>query len=97
MSITLRGGVWHCHFFTPTGKRVRRSPGTADKKQAQELHGKLKAEAWRVEQTGDLPVRTFQACCIPWLHEKKHKKSLDDDRTKIEFFLQYFSGRVLPP
>ncbi|EPG4397793.1 TPA: hypothetical protein ACIJQU_005421, partial [Klebsiella pneumoniae] len=21
MSITLRGGVWHCHFFTPSGKR----------------------------------------------------------------------------
>ncbi|MCP6231915.1 hypothetical protein NL428_27955, partial [Klebsiella pneumoniae] len=27
MSITLRGGVWHCHFFTPSGKRVRRSLG----------------------------------------------------------------------
>ncbi|MGE2471841.1 hypothetical protein ACMFCN_28545, partial [Klebsiella michiganensis] len=21
MSITLRGGMWHCHFFTPSGKR----------------------------------------------------------------------------
>ena len=93
MSITLRGGVWHCHFFTPAGKRVRRSLGTADKKQAQELHDKLKAEAWRVEQIGDLPVRTFQECCIRWLHEKEHKKSLDDDKTKIEFFLQHFAGR----
>ncbi|MCP5798949.1 integrase, partial [Klebsiella pneumoniae] len=55
MSITLRGGVWHCHFFTPSGKRVRRSLGTGDKKQAQELHDKLKAEAWRVDQIGDLP------------------------------------------
>lgn len=93
MSITLRGGMWHCHFFTPSGKRVRRSLGTADKKQAQELHDKLKAEAWRVEKIGDLPVRTFQECCIRWINEKEHKKSLDDDKTKIEFFLQHFAGR----
>ena len=93
MSITLRGGVWHCHFFTPSGKRVRRSLGTGDKKQAQELHDKLKAEAWRVDQIGDLPVRTFEECCIRWLREKDHKRSLDDDKTKIEFWLQHFSGR----
>lgn len=93
MSITLRGGVWHCHFVTPSGKRIRRSLGTGDKKQAQELHDKLKAEAWRVDQIGDLPARTFEECCIRWLREKEDKRSLDDDRTKIEFFLQHFSGR----
>lgn len=92
MSITLRGGVWHCHFFTPSGKRVRRSLGTGDKKQAQELHDKLKAEAWRVDQIGDLPPRTFEECCIRWIREKEHKRALDDDKTKIEFFLQHFSG-----
>lgn len=93
MSITLRGGVWHCHFVTPSGKRIRRSLGTGDKKQAQELHDKLKAEAWRVDQIGDLPARTFEECCIRWLREKEDKRSLDDDRTKIEFFLQHFAGR----
>ncbi|POP46878.1 integrase [Superficieibacter electus] len=93
MSITLRGGVWHCHFVTPSGKRIRRSLGTEDKKQAQELHDRLKAEAWRVDQIGDLPKRTFEECCIRWLREKEHKRSLDDDRTKIEFFLRHFSGR----
>lgn len=93
MSITLRGGVWHCHFVTPSGKRIRRSLGTGDKKQAQELHDKLKSEAWRVDQIGDLPKRTFEECCIRWLREKEEKRSLDDDRTKIEFFLQHFSGR----
>jgi len=93
MSITLRGGVWHCHFFTPSGKRIRRSLNTGDKKQAQELHDKLKAEAWRVDEIGDLPVRTFEDCCIRWIREKEHKRSLDDDKTKIEFFLGHFSGR----
>ncbi|MDE9467578.1 tyrosine-type recombinase/integrase [Xenorhabdus bovienii] len=93
MSITQREGIWHCHFFTPSGKRIRKSLGTRDKKQAQELHDKLKAEAWRVDQLNDLPTRTFEECCIRWLREKEHKRSLNDDKTKIEFFLQHFSGR----
>ncbi|MGY6030717.1 Integrase [Phytobacter sp. AG2a] len=93
MSITLRGGVWHCHFFTPSGKRIRQSLGTGDKKQAQELHDKLKSDAWRVDKIGELPARTFEECCIRWIKEKEHKRSLDDDRTKIEYFLRHFSGR----
>ncbi len=68
MSITLRGGVWHRHFFTPSEKELG-DLGTGTK-QAQELHDKLKAEAWRVDQIGDLPVRTFEECCIRWLREK---------------------------
>lgn len=93
MSITLRGGVWHCHFVTPSGKRIRQSLGTGDKKQAQELHDRLKAEAWRVDKIGELPTRTFEECCIRWIREKEHKRSLDDDKTKIEYFLKHFSGR----
>lgn len=93
MSITLRGGVWHCHFVTPSGKRIRKSLGTGDKKQAQELHDRLKSEAWRVDKIGELPTRTFEECCIRWIREKDHKRSLDDDRTKIEYFLRHFTGR----
>ncbi|WP_390901175.1 tyrosine-type recombinase/integrase [Serratia liquefaciens] len=91
--MTLRGGVWHCHFFTPAGKRVRRSLGTTDKKQAQELHDRLKSEAWRVDELGDLPVRSFEEACLRWLDEKEHKRSLDDDKVKMEFFVTKFSGR----
>lgn len=92
MSITIRGGVWHCHFFTPSGKRVRKSLGTTDKRQAQELHDRLKAEAWRVDQIGELPTRTFDECCLRWLDEKETKKTLDDDRVKMQFFMQHLSG-----
>lgn len=95
MSITLRKGIWYGHFFTPADKRVRRSLGTRDKKQAKELYDKLKSEAWRVDNLGDLPARTFEECCIRWLKEKAHKRSLDADKSKIEFFLQHFSGRSM--
>ncbi len=95
MSIKLRYGVWHCDFVSPSGKRIRRSLETSDKRQAQELHDQLKAEAWRVEKLGDYPSVTFDDACLRWLQEKEHKKSLDDDKTKIEYFLEFFSGRLL--
>ncbi|UJT78291.1 site-specific integrase [Edwardsiella piscicida] len=93
MPIHKRGDIWHCHFFTPSGKRVRCSLGTRDKKQAQELYDRLKSEAWRVDKLKEKPARTFEECCIRWLREKEYKRSIDDDKTKIEFFLQHFSGR----
>lgn len=95
MSIKLRYGVWHCDFVSPSGKRIRRSLETSDKRQAQELHDQLKAEAWRVEKLGDYPSVTFDDACLRWLQEKEHKKSLDDDKTKIEYFLEFFSERLL--
>ncbi|MGT0323306.1 hypothetical protein ACVOAK_22450, partial [Shigella flexneri] len=50
MSIKLRGGTWHCDFVAPDGSRVRRSLETSDKRQAQELHDRLKAEVkWHTE------------------------------------------------
>ncbi|HDU8645533.1 TPA: site-specific integrase [Morganella morganii subsp. morganii] len=95
MSIKLRYGVWHCDFVSPSGQRIRRSLETSDKRQAQELHDQLKAEAWRVEKMGDYPSVTFDDACLRWLQEKEHKKSLDDDKTKIEYFLEFFSGKLL--
>ena len=50
MSIKLRGGTWHCDFVAPDGSRVRRSLETPDKREAQELHDRLKSEAWQVKQ-----------------------------------------------
>ncbi len=95
MAIKQRYGVWHCDFFTPDGKRVRQSLGTADKRQAQELHDKLKSEAWRAAKIGEAPVKTFDEACLRWLDEKQHKKCLDDDKSKIGFWRQYFGGKPL--
>lgn len=92
MSIKLRGGVWHCDFTTPDGRRIRRSLETEDKRQAQELHDRLKSESWRVDRLGDFPAVTFEEACIRWLDEKDSKKSLDDDKSRIGFWMQHFSG-----
>ncbi|MBD1229264.1 tyrosine-type recombinase/integrase [Xenorhabdus griffiniae] len=95
MSIKLRYGVWHCDFVTPSGKRIRQSLGTSDKKLAQELHDKLKSDSWKVERLGEDPEYYFDEACLRWLKEKQHKRTIDKDKGKIRFWLQHFKGRVL--
>ncbi|AYH33275.1 site-specific integrase [Pectobacterium parmentieri] len=95
MSIFRRGCVWYASFTAPDGSRVKQSLKTEDKRQAQELHDKLKAEAWRVSKLGEFPSITFDEACLRWIEEKASKKSLDDDKSRIGFWMQYFSGVAL--
>ncbi|HHT9073268.1 tyrosine-type recombinase/integrase [Edwardsiella tarda] len=90
-----RGETWYASFTLPDGKRFKQSLGTKDKRQATELHDKLKAEAWRVSKLGECPGMTFEEACVRWLEEKANKKSLDDDKSRISFWLKHFSGMQL--
>lgn len=84
MSIYLnKHGVWQISLCTPSGKRFRRTAGTADRREAQELHDKLKHELWRQEKLGEKPKRLWDEACIRWLQENQGKKSLDSDKIKI--------------
>ncbi|ELV7527182.1 site-specific integrase [Edwardsiella ictaluri] len=95
MSIFRRGETWYASFTLPDGKRFKQSLGTKDKRQATELHDKLKAETWRVSKLGECPGMTFEEACVRWLEEKANKKSLDDDKSRISFWLKNFSGMQL--
>ncbi|WP_370426094.1 tyrosine-type recombinase/integrase [Pantoea vagans] len=95
MSIFRRGAVWYGSYTTPGGKRIKESLGTEDRKQAQELHDRRKAELWRIERLGDFPDVTFEEACLRWLEEKAHKKSLDADKGRIGFWLMHFEGVLL--
>ncbi len=52
MSLFRRGEIWYASYSLPGGKRIKESLGTKDKRQAQELHDKRKAELWRVDKLG---------------------------------------------
>ncbi len=95
MSIFRRGSVWYADFTAPDGKRIKQSLGTEDKRQAQELHDRLKSEQWRIERLGDFPDVTFDDACLRWLEKKAHKKSLDADKGRIGFWLIHFQGVLL--
>ncbi|WP_340619643.1 tyrosine-type recombinase/integrase [Xenorhabdus siamensis] len=92
MSIFRRGNTWYGNYTTPGGKRIKESLGTTDKKQAQELHDRRKAELWRIERLGDFPDVTFDEACLRWIEEKADKKSLDDDKGRMGFWLEYFGS-----
>lgn len=92
MSIFKRGKIWYGNYTTPSGKRIKESLGTEDKRQAQELHDQRKAELWRMKKLGDFPDVTFEEACLRWLEEKRNKKSLDTDKVIMSFWLKYFEG-----
>lgn len=80
MGIHRRGEVWWIRFSAPDGERVRKSSGTQDKRSAQELHDRLKAETWRKGALAEKPKYTWEDAVVQWLKEKSHKASLKKDK-----------------
>lgn len=95
MSLKRRGNTWYIDFVAPSGERIRRSAGTADKTQAQELHDKLKAESWRVAKLGDKPAYTWDDAALKFLTETTHKASHRDDISRLRWIQPYLRGKVL--
>ncbi len=95
MSLYKRGSMWWIDFTTPKGERVRCSAETEDKKQAQELHDKLKAESWRIAKLGEKPKRTWDEAAYRWLTETDCKKTHHEDVFKIGWLQQFFRGKYL--
>jgi integrase len=95
MGIRKRGSVWWIDFTTPSGERVRRSAETGDKAQAQELHDKLKSEAWRVLRLQDRPQRSWNDAVVRWLKETSHKATHEHDKAKLRWLDPHLSGKPL--
>ena len=90
-----RGKTWWISFTTPNGQRIRRSAGTTEKAQAEELHDSLKAQAWRQVQLGERPAYTWDDAGARWLDEKSHKASIDDDVQRLSWLQTYLRGKKL--
>ncbi|MBU2846077.1 site-specific integrase [Acidithiobacillus ferriphilus] len=90
-----RGKTWWIDFTAPNGQRIRRSADTDDKVQAQELHDRLKSEAWRQVKLGERPSYTWDDAGLRWLDEKAHKASFADDVQRLNWLQSYFRGVLL--
>jgi len=95
MPLYKRGNTWWIRFTTPAGEFVRRSTGTSDKAQAQELHDQLKAESWQLAKLGVKPRRTWDDAAYKWLMETQYKKTHYQDIGQIDWLQQYFRGKYL--
>lgn len=89
MAIYKRGGIWWLDFTRPNGKRVRRTTGTADKRQAQELHDRLRSQAWRQDQLKEGPRRTWPEAVERYLrtHEGPSRKTTLGHLRRLDPFL----------
>lgn len=90
-----RNTVWWVRFTTPSGKRVRKTTGTTNRKEAEEFHDKLKAEVWSVEKLGETPAYTWNDAVVKWLHENENKPSVDIDQRILRWLDPYLRGTVL--
>lgn len=66
MSLYRVGETWYVDLAHDKG-RIRRSTGTADKKQAQEYHDALEDQLWREAKLGDKPPVTWSQAVATWL------------------------------
>jgi integrase len=91
----LRGSIYWISFTDASGKHVRETTGTSEKRKAQEYLDRRRAEAWRHSRLGEKPDRLWEEAAVRWLQENTAKKTIDEDADKIEWFNQYFAGKRL--
>lgn len=96
MPIFQRGETWWIDITTADGRRVRQSAKTKVKREAQELHDRLKSDLWRTSRLGEKQERTWQEAVIKWLTEQDgHKRSIETDRYHLRWLDAYLGNKTL--
>ncbi|MEO5331222.1 MAG: tyrosine-type recombinase/integrase [Magnetococcus sp. YQC-5] len=98
MSIIRRPGsdIWYIQLTNPqSGERFRRSAGTSDRKAAQELHDRIKADMWEQDKLKRKPDYFWDQAAEQWIKEKGQKASINDDIAKLRWLHPYLSGKKL--
>jgi hypothetical protein len=97
MPIYQRGKTWWIDYTDSTDQRVRRTSGTQNKREAQELHDKIVAEVWEQKRLGIIikPSHTWQEAVVRWLSEQSHKKSINEDKNHLRWLHQHLHDSKL--
>ena len=92
MSLYKQAGssIWWVSLSHPDHPRIRRSTGTADRKEAQRIHDELKAELWRVAPISH--SRTWGHAVSAWLDIKERSQS---ELLSLRKFSQHYRDRPL--
>ena len=77
------------------GRRLRKSLETKDPKLAQEAFTRELAEFYRTRKFNELPKKTVNEAFDKWLEERGTKRSIEDDKTKIDYFRAKLGTRQL--
>jgi integrase len=88
-SLTWTVEIWH------QGRCTRKSLGTTDRVEAQELADRLKADVWRRDRFGERPAVTWDAAVLDWLESHQHLRSLRDRKDQLRWASRYLAGKRL--
>lgn len=87
---------WWVSFVDSSGRRTRRSTGTADRKEAEALLAKWKLEAHRVRRWDEEPTRTFDELMLAYVKAtSSEKRAAERDHYSLKRLYPFFSGRDL--
>lgn len=95
MSIYKRGNIWWYSITDLTGKRIKRSLKTTNKKQAEELYDTIKAARWRTQELSEPARHTLQEACDRWMSENRDKRSIKEDQRYADFFIKELTADIL--
>jgi hypothetical protein len=88
--------VWWVSYVDPGGKRVRRSTGTTDRKEAEALDAKWRLEAYKSQQWDEQPAHSFDELMLAYIKAtEKMKRDPDRDTCSLKHLYPVFTGRVI--
>src|SRR5215467_14327521 len=92
--LILRAGVWHIdkHLF---GRRICQSTGTARLEEAERHLARVMEEIRQAQVFGVRPARTFEQAAAKFVLENQHKRSIDDDVSRLKGLMPWIGGVTL--
>ena len=87
--------IYWASYTDPSGKRVRRSTGTTDRKEAAAIEAKWKLEAFKQTTWNEQPDRSFEELMSAYLRETSTKRSHDKDLQRTRTLRLFFGGQSI--
>jgi len=83
--------LWYAIYTDASGQRTRRSTGTSNKKEAQEIEAKWRMEVRRERVFGEKPALSFEAMMVAYLKQCQSER----ERYATKALLGHFAGRTM--
>ena len=94
MPLVKRGEIWWID-IRHKGRRIRRSAETGNKKQAQELHDRVKSDLWREDHLDELPNHLWDDAVKRFLSEEAGRPGLWHDAQMLDWLTPRLEGKSL--
>ena len=92
--LIMRAGIWHIdkRIF---GRRVCQSTGTSCLEEAERNLARVMEETRQAQVYGVRPTRTFEQAAAKFVLENQHKRSIDDDVSRLKGLLPWIGQQPL--